>query len=399
LIRTANTQPDAKAVDVLTPIYARAGAKNPRAEALQAIVGNGGSADMTAGQFVDHVRGQYAAAGGGPLAPGSTAAQNAGTTDPMVLDAAKSVQRMPPNMNAGQLEDAFWQSAIEGKPPNFGTRGGALGRMTDAAFRDYKVARMQQLGLSEADLHNTAATYKALNANLTKQTANSSAIEASVQTLENNIKIAQGLLDKGGSPTVSPVLNKWIQGGRKKIAGDPDVIALDGTLRLISSEAAAMMTRTTGTGGSGTSDAARREAAEILSGNYSKTALQGMFGVIQREGEGRVQSYRDQVSSTRDAISRLAPHVTATSPASASGQGGSPQHTPYTDVQLQAAAPYHGSSAPQGSEGNPMLAASPAAGRALIDRYKPTQQNPLFILDTLGRKHRIPALPTSTNGA
>lgn len=53
LLKAAQDDPMARAVDVVAPLY-----KTPQ-QALKAIVDNGGNASMTAGQFLDYIKGSY----------------------------------------------------------------------------------------------------------------------------------------------------------------------------------------------------------------------------------------------------------------------------------------------------------------------------------------------------
>ena len=55
LIKAAENNPDARAVDVLSPLY-----KNPKT-ALQAVVNNGGNASMSCKDFVNFITQKYAA--------------------------------------------------------------------------------------------------------------------------------------------------------------------------------------------------------------------------------------------------------------------------------------------------------------------------------------------------
>jgi hypothetical protein len=71
LLRAQATAPDAKAVDVLEPLYPS------RASAIEAVTGNGGAVDMTTSQFLGHIEQTYQAktlqapgAGAGPTGPG-----------------------------------------------------------------------------------------------------------------------------------------------------------------------------------------------------------------------------------------------------------------------------------------------------------------------------------------
>ncbi|MGI9169923.1 MAG: hypothetical protein ACR2FH_07065, partial [Caulobacteraceae bacterium] len=117
------SSPNARAIDVLTPIYARQYGGHASAVARQAVVRNGGDPNMTAGQFAQHVE-QYF--GGGKGASGGAAPAIAPGGAPRVI----SGQGGGDELLSSKTLDYYAHTIMMGeKPPPLGYgRVGAANR-------------------------------------------------------------------------------------------------------------------------------------------------------------------------------------------------------------------------------------------------------------------------------
>lgn len=129
----------------------------------------------------------------------------------------------------------------------------------------------KDLGLSADDLVAGTANVKALGSALTKAQGNWTAMSRQEEAAQANANLMLGLAPKGGGQTNIPVVNRWLQAGRKQIAGDPDVTAFDSALGGYSEEFAKVMTGSSGSAAA--TDSARAAAADRL----SKYATQGQL--------------------------------------------------------------------------------------------------------------------------
>ncbi len=148
------------------------------------------------------------------------------------------------------------------------------------------------LGIDANDLVAGTLGVKAAGQALAKATATRSAVEGSEATVLKNANLALSLAPAGGSTTNVPVLNRWIQAGRKNVAGDPQVAAFDQALGTVADEYAKVMTTSTGSGGGATSDSARQEAYRRFNSAMTQDQLKSVLGVMEQEMANRSSSLR-----------------------------------------------------------------------------------------------------------
>lgn len=277
--------PEVGAVAAITPAY-----RNPET-ALAAIAGNIGmpyrtaeqkaaaqakAKEMTAGQFVDlwHSRWGGGASGGGGGAKVLYTSQ--GGPDDAVLT-PDAVQLM-----AGKY-------LANGTLPTFGNGKVAAKNKTEIINAATSMAKT--LGLDANDLIAGTASTHALSGALAKASTLRTQLEASEQTLNKNLDYMLSLAPKGAGGAV-PVFNRWVQAGRKSIAGDADVTAFNNAVDTAAAESAALMTRATGAGSTPTSDAAMREAHDRFDKAGTLAQLRAAATVARTDGHNRVESYR-----------------------------------------------------------------------------------------------------------
>jgi hypothetical protein len=157
------------------------------------------------------------------------------------------------------------------------------------------------LGLDANDLVAGAVTGKAAAQALSKATTMRSQVEGSEQTVLKNGQAALQLASQAGGPTGVPVLNRWIQAGRKKVAGDPQVAALDLAITTLATEYAKVMTTSTGTGGQ-TSDSARNEATRLINTAMTPEQLHDVIAQMKTEMDNRSASLRDTEAGLRNIV-------------------------------------------------------------------------------------------------
>jgi hypothetical protein len=185
-----------------------------------------------------------------------------------------------------------------GQLPPMGMGKAAAANRT--AILNEATSQAKALGLDANDLIAGTASVKATGAALSKMTAMRSQISASENTVLKNADFALSLAPKGGGPTGIPVLNRWIQAGRKDVAGDADVAAFNSALGTVADEYAKVMTTNTGSGGGATSDSARQEAYRRLNGAMTQDQLHSVIGAMKTEMANRVDSLNEIESKLRN---------------------------------------------------------------------------------------------------
>lgn len=321
--------PETNAIAVLTPVY------GSEKIARKAILGNGGNEDMTAGDFVDYWQNRWS--GGGKTT----------ATGP------KSIKGDEAPRDDGSLSDDAAEQAAEryitnGTLPPMGQ--GKVGTQNRDKILN-KAAEMEKLtGRTGAEAVAAWAGVKANTQALGQLTKTRSMVESFENTAIKNADLMLTLAPKGGGTTNSPVVNRWIQAGRKQIAGDADVSQFDIALGTFADEYAKIVSGSTGA--AGTSDASRKEAYDRLSKYATQGQLQGGIATMKKEMHNRITSLKDQEASTKAAISGGTGDAHAAAAVAPRPDGWSKT---LPAPQLKTAMKYKGAQGRGGDESNPLV--------------------------------------------
>lgn len=182
----------------------------------------------------------------------------------------------------------------------------AIGFGTNAGKERKRIlSRAQQLsssaGKTVGDVLSDRAGVKAGQSSLTQLTRQMGMVNSFKQTAVMNAKMVLELAPKGGAQGQSPIINQWIQAGRRKIAGNPDVAAFDTALVTFKNEYAKIMSGATGA--AGITDAARKEADELIGKADTQEQLQAIIGIMIQEMDNREKSIADEIEKARSGIS------------------------------------------------------------------------------------------------
>ena len=133
---------------------------------------------------------------------------------------------------------------------------------------------------------------------LARQIASQNAFSA---TAEKNGELLLTLLDKGAGPSGVPVLDRWIQAGRKSIQGDADVAAFHAALDTYLIETAKVLSGASG--GAPLSDSARKEMRDMVSTASTPEQIRAIVHTMAMERQNRVSSSEDELNNLRANIS------------------------------------------------------------------------------------------------
>jgi hypothetical protein len=313
--------PEVNAVAALTPIYGNV------KTATKAIVNNGGTADMTAGEFVDMWHKRWSGNGapkGLKSIPGSEAPSDDG------------------NLSDAAVEQAAERYITSGALPPMGQ--GKTGTQNRDKILN-KAAEMEKAtGRTGAEAVAAWAGVKADTSTLATLTKNRGTVKTFEDTAERNGDLALSLAPKGAAPLNVPILNKWIQTGRKSVLGDPNVTQFDVAMGTFLDEYAKVTTGATG--GTGTSDAARREAYDRISRYATQGQLSAGIATMKKEMANRIGAMDDEIEATQSRISGKAPAPHSTGVAPLSGT---------TAAQESARARFQNTGAKAGTAQNPFV--------------------------------------------
>jgi hypothetical protein len=187
---------------------------------------------------------------------------------------------------------------VDGTLPSFGW--GASGAIVRAKILNEaasQAAAEGSTGEQERIRQVGLGTIKQALGQLEKNRANITAFENTAARNADLVLQESEKVDRLGSPAI----DRWIQAGKKNIAGDPQVARLDLAMRTFINEYARVTT--TVTGGGVTSDTARKEIESLLASKMTKTQVREVVGLAKQEMRNRLASYDDQVKVLRDRMS------------------------------------------------------------------------------------------------
>lgn len=197
------------------------------------------------------------------------------------------------------VDNAAWSYIGSGKLPPIGRGKEGVAQRTAIMNHAAKIAK--QAGISPAELQTVPGRNKALQASLTNLQKTSDVMEKSEQGFLNNTQVAMDLSSKVDR-TGSPVVNKWILGGRAAM-GDPDVAALDTAINAMAVDYARIMSGATGAGGTPISTA--EEAKSLIKKELSHKSLQAVVAVLENDIRGQQQAVHAQRGKILGAMQAL----------------------------------------------------------------------------------------------
>lgn len=246
---------------------------------------------VTPGSFVRQPDGSY---------------RQTGTPTAIVVNTAKEKERAK-GVAAGlggltpEAEEMAAQAAekgIEIKLPPMGM--GSAGAATRVRILNKMAADLKARGGTVSDIGLNAAARKSSVAELTRLKSQRGQVMSFARTAELNIdnalRLAEGIPD-----SEIPIINAALRAGAKNITGDPKTAAFYAALMTGTSEYAKVVS--SATGGGQTSDASRRETADILSKASTVAQLREIVSqVIRPDLANRKQGYDEQIQSIQTEI-------------------------------------------------------------------------------------------------
>lgn len=225
-----------------------------------------------------------------------------GPGDPKVIGRNADARRIDINIGGmnGLSQDgvdlAAQQYRTFGTMPSLGTGSAKakqmiLNRAAEMAKAEGKTAEATVIGQAA----NTAN--KQALGQLYKQRVMVGAFE---KTFHKNIDVMEGLLPKVNQGGI-PVANRWINAGRKSIAGDPDVAAFNTALQTVQAEYAKIMSGSMGN--TPVSDSARHHAEELINSAQTPQQLAAVIKVLRQDAANRMSGFDEEEQQLRGSMS------------------------------------------------------------------------------------------------
>lgn len=198
---------------------------------------------------------------------------------------------------------AFTYRATKQMPASLGRGGAAQQAILNEAARQNEEEHQ-----TTADMISHQADYTSSAKALGTMTTQRAQIGAFEGTVNDGIGLIRKLAVKGSAQSGIPVVNAWIQAGRKSVQGDPDVTAFNNAIQTTTNEYAKVVSGASN--GAVTSDTARAHAAELINNAMTPEALEAALQVLQKEMAFRT-------SNMDKTIETLKSHMTGTHSATA----------------------------------------------------------------------------------
>lgn len=194
-------------------------------------------------------------------------------------------------MNVGAVRNAAAVFLTTGKMSMGGNS--KVGR---AAIANEASAMATRMGLSPDDVVTLQESYKADLSSMTKLQTQADTAESFEQTALKNLNVAMSYAQKVPR-TNSPWANRydlWVKG---QLNGDPNTVAFESAIYTAANEYAKVVSG--GTGGSGSTDTARKEAGDVLNAFYNNEQLDSISNVMKLDMGNRIDSYTSQIQDIK----------------------------------------------------------------------------------------------------
>jgi len=187
---------------------------------------------------------------------------------------------------------------------NLGIPYPVSGRGQEATYIKQKIhthalQRAADQGLLPGDIALRKSEVKAETATLTRLEQMRSAIDAWSNTTARNGRILEQLAEKKDTTGV-PALERWIRAGRKEIAGDGDVNALNAQMGTYRADVERIVRSPNLTGV--LTNEAIREANTFLSGNETGSQIRKVTDLFEGDFERRRVPLQNEIDHVMDAI-------------------------------------------------------------------------------------------------
>ena len=183
-----------------------------------------------------------------------------------------------------------------------GIARGKVGQALIAAVKDRIPQLAAEQNMAPQDLSTNKGERDSLNKALNSRQQYVGAANQFVGNFNQQMDLVKGLMDKG-SATGVPVFNRWIQSGRQKVAGDPDVTALDTAIRGLGREHQRIVT--------GLTSAAQLHASSALMGDelinkyQSPEQMLSSMGVMYHEANNLKNSGTSEILNLKNQLRNI----------------------------------------------------------------------------------------------
>ncbi len=213
------------------------------------------------------------------------------------LGMQKDQQVDNPNFTPAAIDNAAARYNIDGTLPPMGMgKNAAAGR---SAILNRAAELAASSGVSADDQRINQIGNKANTAALSKIQQQQTMVGAFEKNFNRNADIAlelSGKVDRTGVP----IANKWLNAGKRAVAGDPDLAAFDASVKAVSNEYAKIVS-----GSMGNTAVAEGEIKKIeglLNAAQTPEQLTSVINLMKRETQNRMKGFDEEKASLRTSM-------------------------------------------------------------------------------------------------
>ncbi len=159
---------------------------------------------------------------------------------------------------------------------------------------DLVTKKMKERDLTPGQVNALQFQLKADGASQTQLTKLYDNVTQYAGTMENNIKLAEGVMKKGVGPTGLTVVDSWIRAGRQA-TNDPDVIKLNNYIDAIVGESAKINSGSMGNAAA--TDSSRLEARQRVNKAFDVSGLSAAFEAMRNDAKSRTDSLAERIKA------------------------------------------------------------------------------------------------------
>lgn len=248
-------------------------------------------------------------------ATAATAARNATTAEGQLAVAQQRESRLATEAKAAEdqsimghdaLVNAATRYNIDGTLPPLGM--GKAGAKTRGAILDMAAELAKGIDPTDQRIRqiSTKANSSAL-ADLSKREAQVGAFERNFVRNADIVEKMSTKMDQSGSP----IIQKWINAGKKKVGGDPEIAALDVAIKAVVNEYGKIVSGSMGNTAVAQSEIKRME--DLLNNANTTEQVIAILNTMRQETNNRMTGFKEEKDRLRGDISAK-PAAAATAP-------------------------------------------------------------------------------------
>ena len=238
-------------------------------------------------------------------------------------------------LNPASVANAAARYNMDGTlPPNLGR--GAQGPRQTAMILNEAAGQAAARGDSPEAQRIQQLANKSSAMALNKLSGQEAIVGAAEKNFTANANMVSGLVAKVDNTGV-PILNKWINAGKRSVTGDPNISALDANVKATVNEYAKIVGG--GTGGGATAQGEISKIEGLLSAAQTPQQVESVLNVMRQETANRMQSFKDQKAELTGSMRPTKAATTAPATASANVVT-TPDGVPHTFPNPAAAAAF-----------------------------------------------------------